>query len=95
MARSLIANGQEFQKIVSSSEEKPNVLSEQETGLRSQWDFVIQGYTAMRNNRKNGKGGGVATLVQEGMRFSVIKLGKEHKSTVIKLWTGNNKSKLL
>ena len=48
-------------------------------------DFVIQGYTAIRNDRKNGKGGIVATFVQERMRFSVIKLGKEHES--IEIWT--------
>ena len=71
-------------------QEKTNVLCVQETWLRAQWDFVIQGYTAIRNDRKNGKGGGGATFVQEGMRFSVIKLGKEYESIVIKIWTGKD-----
>lgn len=89
-ARSLIANGQEFKKFVSDLQDKPNLICIQETWLRPQWDFVIQGYTAIRNDRVTGIGGGVATFVRNGTGFNLINLGKEHESIVVKIWTGND-----
>lgn len=63
-ARSLISNGQEFKKFISDMGNKPHIICIQETWLKPQLDFVIQGYTAFRNDRKQGQGGGVATVVQ-------------------------------
>ena len=87
-ARSLVANGQEFKKFVSSMQDKPNIICIQETWLRAQWDFIIQGYTAIRNDRMMGKGGGVAIFVRNGIRFSIVQLGRECESVTIKIWTG-------
>lgn len=64
-AKSLIANGQEFKKFVSNLLNKPHVICIQETWLKSQWDFVIYGYTAIRNDRKTGKGGGDGNICEE------------------------------
>ena len=70
-ARSLVANGQEFKKFVSSMQDKPNIICIQETWLRAQWDFIIQGYTAIRNDRMMGKGGGVAIFVRKVQYCSI------------------------
>lgn len=87
-ARSLISNGQEFKKYLSNIQDKPNIICIQETWLKPQWDFVIQGYTAIRNDRVNGKGGGVATFVLNGTRFSQVRIEKEHEAIAVKSWTG-------
>lgn len=51
-ARSLISNGQEFKKFISDMGNKPHIICIQETWLKPQLDFVIQGYTAFRNDRE-------------------------------------------
>lgn len=89
-ARSLLANGQEFKKCVSSLSDKPQVICIQETWLKPQWDFVIYGYTAIRNDRETGKGGGVATSVKNEVSYNLISIGKEQESIVIKVWTGKS-----
>lgn len=88
-ARSLISNGQEFKKFISDMGNKPHIICIQETWLKPQLDFVIQGYTAFRNDREQGQGGGVATFVQNKMKFELVSLGQECESIVIKVWTGN------
>lgn len=53
-ARSLISNGQEFKKYISDLGDRPHIICIQETWLKPQLDFInfiIQGYTAIRNNR--------------------------------------------
>lgn len=72
-ARSLISNGQEFEKFVSELSDKPHVISIQETWLKPQWDFVMYGYTAVRNDRETGKGEGVATFVRDGLSYNLLK----------------------
>lgn len=49
----------------------------QETWLRQEWGFVMQDYTAVRNDRKTGKGGGVASFVKNGTRFNTVKVRTE------------------
>ena len=50
--------------------------------------FHNKGYTAIRNDRKMGKGCGVAIFVRNGTRFSTVQLGRECESRMIKIWTG-------
>ncbi len=59
-ARSLIANGQEFKKLISDLENKSDIICVQETWLKPQLNFVLQGYVVIRKDRKQGNGGGVA-----------------------------------
>lgn len=44
-ARSLIANGHEFKKVVHEMTDLPDLICIQETWLKSQIDFVIPGYS--------------------------------------------------
>ena len=62
-------------KNVSNLQDKQIYYAYKKTRLRSQWDFVIQGYTAMRNDR--GKGGGVATFCTGGDEVVSLNSGKE------------------
>ncbi|XP_059411379.1 uncharacterized protein LOC132144830 [Carassius carassius] len=89
-ARSLISNGQEFKKYISDLEDRPHIICIQETWLKPQLDFIIQGYTAIRNDRKDRQGGGVATFVQDGLRYKVENMGQEYESVVVKIWIGND-----
>lgn len=83
-ARSLIANGQEFKRYISEIQNKPHIICIQETWLKPQLDFVIQGYVAIRNDREGGKGGGVATFIQSGINYSLSSVGKEQETIIIK-----------
>ena len=89
-SRSLTSNGQEFKKFVENLSDKPHVICVQETWLKPQWDFVMYGYTAKRNDRETGNGGGVATFVKNGVSYNLVKIGKEQESIVIKVWSGKS-----
>ena len=90
-ARSLIANGQEFKGYIDNLIEKPNVICVQETWLKPQMDFTVKGYIAVRKDRESGKGGGVATFIQNGMCHKIVHVSTEHESIVIKVWTDRGK----
>ena len=89
-ARSLIVNGQEFKRYIFELQNRPHIICVQETWLKLQLDFIIQGYTTIRNDRELGKGGGVATFIQSGRNYSVSSVGEEQESLCIKTWTGND-----
>lgn len=74
-ARSLIANGQEFKNYVDNQCVKPNVICIQETWMIPKLEFSIKGYSSVRRDRENGKGGGVITFIQKGI-IGKLKEGK-------------------
>lgn len=86
-ARSLIANGQEFKKYIDNLIEKPNVICIQETWLIPQLDFLINGYNVIRRDRESGRGGGIATFIQNGMKYKVVQINKDNESIISKIWT--------
>ena len=90
-ARSLIANGQEFKGYIDNLVEKPNVICVQETWLKPQLDFTMKGYVAVRKDRESGRGGGVATFIQNGLYHKIVHVSTEHESIVIKVWIDRGK----
>lgn len=70
-ARSLIANGQEFKKLIRDLENKPDFLCIQETWLKPCLDFVIPGYTCLRKDRSDRSGVWCATFVKLGIQYKV------------------------
>lgn len=58
----------------------------QETWLKKHFNFVIQGYVAVRRDRGVGNGGGVATFVQQGIGFRTVQVNKEFESLVVEVW---------
>jgi exonuclease III len=86
-ARSLIANGQEFKKYIDNLIEKPHIICIQETWLKPQLDFIIKGYNVIRNDREYGRGGGIATFIQNGMKYKVVQINTDYESIINKIWT--------
>lgn len=89
-ARSLIRNGQEFKKYISDLVEKPHLICIQETWLQSKLDFIIPGYSSIRNDREQRQGGGVAIFVQIGLGFKTERVGQEDEFIVLRVWTGRD-----
>lgn len=86
-ARSLIANGQEFKNYVDNQCVKPNVICIQETWMIPKLEFSIKGYSSVRRDRENGKGGGVITFIQKGIQYREIKRGKELEYIDVEIWS--------
>lgn len=60
--RSLIANGHEFKQFIVDQENSPDIICVQETWLKPNLDYVINGYISIRKDRNNGNSGGVARI---------------------------------
>ena len=90
-ARSLIANGQEFKQFIYSQQEKPDILCIQESWLKPNLDFIIQGYVSVRRDREEGTGGGCVTFVKEGIPYRVIDTGGEVENIIIEIWIGKRR----
>lgn len=87
-ARSLIANGQEFKSFIDGMVKIPDAICIQETWLRLNLDFVIQGYVAVRRDRKEGGGEGCVTFIKQGLPYRILGLGKELEYVAVKVWIG-------
>lgn len=73
-ARSLTANGQEFKKSLEEFKEKPEIICIQETWLKPNLDFKINGYICERKDRENRTGGAVLFLSSWGYSIEGNKL---------------------
>lgn len=88
-ARSLIANGQEFKKFIANQEKGPDIICIQETWLKSQYNFLIQGYITIRRDRHQGNGGGVATFIKQGIGYKTVEVDREIEVVVVEIWEGS------
>ena len=85
-ARSLIANGQELKKVVDIGEDKPDLICIQETWLKPCLDFVIPGYDSVREDLKEGTGGGCATFVKAGVQYQRVALSTTLECVAVRVW---------
>lgn len=86
-ARSLLANGQEFNHFVRELDCKPDIICIQETWLKPNLDYVLYGYTGVRRDREHGgRGGRCLTLIRLGVPFRVLELGVDLEYTVVEIW---------
>lgn len=88
-ARSLLANGQEFKGFLNGLEYKPDTICVEETWLKPNLDFVIQGYVCIRRDREGDNGGGCATFVRQGVSYREIEKGKDLEYVVVEVWLGD------
>lgn len=88
-ARSLIANGQEFKKFIANQEKGPDIICIQETWLKSQYNFLIQGYITIWRDRHQGNGGGVATFIKQGIGYKTVEVDREIEVVVVEIWEGS------
>lgn len=70
-ARSLIRNGQEFKRFVTSSAVEFHILCVQETWLKPTLDFVLPGYVSIRKDRSDRQGGGCVTFIRTGIEYTL------------------------
>ncbi len=94
-ARSLIANGQEFKKLISDLENKPDIICVQETWLKPQLNFVLQGYVVIPKDRKQGNGGGVATFIKQGVGYRNVEESVDKEVVVMEVWEGSHSIKVI
>lgn len=56
-----------------------------ETWLKSNLDFKIFNYIAVRYDRDEGVGGGCATFIKNGIQFRELSIGKEEVYIAIEI----------
>lgn len=88
-ARSLIANGQEFKKVIKDSNEKPDIICIQESWLRPHLKFGLVGYNSIRRDRENNQGGGCITLIKDNLAYRRIKYSGEYECIVVEVYVRN------
>ena len=75
---SIFQHGNEFNKYLSSLQHTPEIICLQETKLKTEKNFSINGYIVIRKDRNLNKGekasGGVAILVKETLQYKNMEL---------------------
>lgn len=94
-ARSLIGNGQEFKRFVTSSEISCHVICVQETWLKPSLDFVLPGYVSVRKDRKDRVGGGCVTFIKVGVEFRVVPIESSLEVLVTEIWSTTGRFSLI
>lgn len=61
----------------------------QESWLKPNLSYVVQGYEVVQKDRINGNGGGVATLVKLGIASREVKVNEEYETVVIDVRADN------
>ena len=78
-AQSLLANEQEFKQFIVDMQAKPDVICVQETWLKSNVEFIIQGYVVVWRDRDVCVGG---TLIKQGLPYRMLGEGIEQEYVV-------------
>lgn len=82
-------NNKELKKLTEDQKNKSHVVRIQETWLKPQLDFKLQGYKSLRR-RMSGIGAGVATFVKEGIQFRTVEIGNESE-----VWSEDQKLRII
>jgi len=77
----------ELKHFLATTIEKPHVICIQETKLKIQHRVDITGYNIERKNRTGKGGGGLLTLIDSSMSYSVIKTPEEIKAISVRITT--------
>lgn len=94
-ARSLIGNGQEFKRFVTTSEIVCHVICVQETWLKPTLDFVLPGFVSVRKDRSDRQGGGCATFIKAGIEYRVVPIESTLELIVTEIWSVTGRISLL
>ena len=71
-ANSLKAHGEELKHFISTETHMPDIICVQETFLKNTDEFNLDGYSIIRKDRSEKKGGGVATMVRNGISYTAL-----------------------
>ncbi len=94
-AISFIANGQELKKCFSDLENKPDIICVQETWLKPQFKFALQGYVVIRKDRKKVNGVGVATFIKQGVGYRNVEVSVDKEVVVMEVWEVSHSIKVI
>jgi len=73
----------ELQNYMANSINKPDVICVEETLLKQNKNFFLQGYEVIRKDRGDEKGGGVATLIRSGLNYTEIPITLNKIETIV------------
>ena len=71
-ANSLKAHGEELKQFISTETHIPDIICVQETFLKNTDEFNLDGYSIIRKDRLERKGGGVATMIRRGISYTEL-----------------------
>lgn len=94
-ARSLLANGQEFKKIITDMDVVPDIICIQESWLRPHLEFVLTGYGSVRCDRVGLQGGGCVTFIKDTLAYRRINVQNEYECVVIEICSPRGNIKLV
>lgn len=94
-ARSLIGNGQEFKRFVTSSDIDLYIICVQETWLKPTLDFVLPGYVSVRKERSDRQGGGCVTFIKAGIEYRTLSIESNFELIVTEVWSVTGRITLL
>ena len=72
---SILAHEEEFKHHIYNLERKPDIICLQVTFLKPANSLDIRGYDVIRSDRIGWNGGGVATLIRQGLSYTEIDAG--------------------
>lgn len=94
-ARSLLANGQEFKKIINDIDVVPDIICIQESWLKPHLDFVLRGYCSVRCDRIGSQGGGCVTFIKDTLAYRRINIPNEYECVVTDICSPRGNIKLV
>jgi exonuclease III len=106
-ANSLNAHAAELKRYISIARKLPDIICVQETFLKPESKFKINGFNSETKCRNNAKGGGVAIFIREGIKYyrqpvpeileavSIVLVAKQQRITITNIYISpnNNTSK--
>ena len=85
-ARSLIAHQMELKNYLAGTKARPTLVCVQESFLKPGKNINFPGYTLERRDREgNNSGGGVATLIAEGLSYAVVEAPVKFEALCIQI----------
>ena len=73
------------QHLASENDRNYDIICIQETRLKAEHSFSLPGYQSVRKDRINNKGGGLLTLIRDGISFTINTLNSEIEAINVKI----------
>jgi len=83
--QSLMANKPDLSHFLSKQQHLSNLICVQETYLKNNHSFQLAGYNVEHADHHQSQGGGVATLIKQGLQYTRMAKPTSMESVIIKL----------
>lgn len=71
-ARSFNAKSQKLKQFIGDMKEKSKIIHIQASWVKSNLEFVLFNYATVYRDREEGEGGGCATLLKQGIPYTIL-----------------------